>query len=156
MGRGRMIYVPSWLNEGLGDYFFGGEWTKGRGKFDIGVNDWRVKTIVDAVKKNEHVPLEKIFRYTQMDYYRNAQLCYAEGWAINYFFMKSPVAKKAGYFAIPPRMLEALKTGGDWEKATDKAFAGVDLKKMEEEWKAFVLTLPIPKNQLTKPDDDNQ
>jgi len=148
--------VPSWLNEGMGDYFFGGEWTKGRGKFDIGINDWRVKTIVDAVKKNEHVPLEKIFRYEQMDYYKNAQLCYAEGWAINYFFQKSPVGKKAGYFQIPAKMLEALKTGGDWEKATDKAFAGVDIKKMEEEWKAFVLTLPIPKNQLTKPEDDNQ
>jgi hypothetical protein len=154
MGRGRRIYVPSWLNEGMGDYFFGGEWTKGRGKFDIGINDWRVKTIVEAVKKNEHVPLEKIFRYEQMDYYKNAQLCYAEGWAINYFFQKSPVGKKNGYFQIPAKMLEALKTGGDWEKATDKAFAGYDIKKMEEEWKAFVVTLPIPKNQMNKPDDD--
>jgi hypothetical protein len=156
MGRGRRVYVPSWLNEGMGDYFFGGEWTKGRGKFDIGINDWRVKTIVDAVKKNEHVPLDKIFRYTQMDYYNKAMLCYAEGWAINYFFQKSPVGKKNGYFQIPARMLEALKTGGDWEKATDKAFAGYDLKKMEEEWKAFVVTLPIPKNQMIKAEDDNQ
>jgi hypothetical protein len=154
MGRGRRIYVPSWLNEGLGDYFFGGEWTKNRGKFDIGINDWRVKTIVDAVKKNEHVGLDKIFHYEQMQYYSNAHLCYAEGWAINYFFMKSPVARKAGYFQIPLKMLEALKAGGDWEKATEKALAGYDLKKMEEEWKAFVLTLPIPKNQMGK-DDEN-
>jgi hypothetical protein len=155
MGRGRHVYVPSWLNEGLGDYFFGGEWTKNRGKFTLGINDWRVKTIVNAVKKNEHVALEKIFRYEQMDYYRNAGLCYAEGWSINYFFMQSPVAKKNGYHQIPAKMLEALKTGGDWQKASDKAFAGYDVKKMEEEWKAFVVTLPIPKNQMNK-DDENQ
>jgi hypothetical protein len=158
MGKGRRIYVPSWLNEGLGDYFFGGEWTKNRGKFTIGVNDWRVKTIVNAVKKNEHVALDKIFRYEQMQYYSNAHLCYAEGWAINYFFMQSPVAKQKGYPQIPMKMLEALKVGGGgengWQAATDKAFAGVDLKKMEEEWKAFVLTLPVPKNQMDKGDDD--
>jgi hypothetical protein len=156
MGRGRRVYVPSWLNEGLGDYFFGGEWSKNRGKFTIGINDWRVKTIVDAARKGDHVPLEKIFRYEQMDYYKNAHLCYAEGWAINYFFQQSPVGKQKGYHQIPAKMLEALKTGGDWEKATDKAFAGYDLKKMEEEWKAFVVTLPIPKNQMDKPGDDNQ
>jgi hypothetical protein len=154
MGRGRRVYVPSWLNEGMGDYFFGGDWAKGRSKFTIGINDWRVKTIVNAVKKNEHVALDKIFHYEQMDYYRNAGLCYAEGWAINYFFQKSPAATKAGYHTIPSKMLEALKTGGDWQKATDKAFAGYDIKKMEEEWKAFVLTLPIPKNQMGN-DDDN-
>lgn len=157
MGKGRRIYVPSWLNEGLGDYFFGGEWTKNRGKFTIGINDWRVKTIVNAVKKNEHVALEKIFRYDQMQYYSDARLCYAEGWAINYFFMQSPVAKAKGYPQIPVRMLEALKTGAGgedgWQKATDKAFAGIDLRKMEEEWKAFVLTLPIPKNQQDKDGD---
>ena len=160
MGRGRRIYVPSWLNEGLGDYFFGGEWTKNRGKFTIGVNDWRVKTIVTAVKKNEHVGLDKIFRYDQMQYYANAHLCYAEGWSINYFFMQSPIAKAKGYHQIPTKMLEALKTGSGgedgWQRATDKAFAGVDLKKMEEEWRAFVLTLPIPKNQMDKGDDDNK
>ncbi|MBV8878448.1 MAG: DUF1570 domain-containing protein [Planctomycetaceae bacterium] len=159
MGKGRRIYVPSWLNEGLGDYFFGGEWTKNRGKFTIGINDWRVKTIVTAVKKNEHVGLDKIFRYDQMQYYANAHHCYAQGWAINYFFMQSPVAKAKGYPQIPVKMLEALKTGSGgedgWQKATDKAFAGIDLKKMEEEWKAFVLTLPIPKGQMDR-DDDNK
>ena len=158
MGRGRRIYVPSWLNEGLGDYFFGGEWTKNRGKFTIGINDWRVKTIVTAVKKNDYVGLDKIFRYDQMQYYSNAHLCYAEGWSINYFFMQSPIAKQKLYHQIPTKMLEALKTGGGgedgWQKATDKAFAGIDLKKMEEEWKAFVLTLPVPKNQMGQGDDD--
>jgi hypothetical protein len=145
-GRGRRVYVPSWLNEGLGDYFFGGEWQKSPKKFTIGINDWRIAKIVTAIKADKHVALDKIFRYEQAQYYSNAGLCYAEGWAINYFFQQSDVAKKKGYHMIPTRMLEALKTGGDWEKATDKAFAGIDIKKMEEEWKDFMLKLPIPKH----------
>jgi len=145
MGRGRRIYVPSWLNEGLGDYFFGGDWNKGHSKFSIGLNDWRVATIWKAVKDNKHVALDRIIRYEQMQYYKDARLCYAQGWAMNYFFQQSPVAKQKGYHQIPAKMLEALKGGGDWEKATDKAFAGVDLKKMEEEWKAFVLGIQVPK-----------
>ena len=65
------------------------------------------------------------------------------------------MAKKSGYHQIPSKMLEALKTGGDWQKATEKAFAGYDIKKMEEEWKAFVLGIPIPKNLMGKDDDGN-
>ena len=156
MGRARNIYVPSWLNEGMGDYFFGGDWNKGRSKFTIGINDWRIKTISNAVKKNEHVPLEKIFRYEQMDYYRTPGLCYAEGWAINYFFQMSDVSKKKGYNTLPTRMMEELKASGNWEKATDKVFSGVDLKKMEEEWKQFVLSLPVPKDAKGGDDDPNK
>jgi hypothetical protein len=155
MGRARNIYVPSWLNEGMGDYFFGGDWNKGRSKFTIGINDWRIKTISKAVAKNEHVPLDKIFRYEQHDYYMNAGLCYAEGWSINYFFQMSDVAKKKGYNTIPQRMMDELKGSGNWEKASDKVFAGIDLKKMEEEWKQFVLGLPVPKDAKGA-DDDNK
>jgi hypothetical protein len=147
MGRARDIYVPSWLNEGLGDYFFGGDWSKDKRKFSIGLNDWRLKKIYDAVKKGDHVGIDKIIRYEQMQYYNNASLCYAEGWALNYFFQQSEAARKKGYHLLPQKMLQELKTGGNWEKATDRTFAGIDLKKMEEEWKEFVLALPVPKEK---------
>jgi hypothetical protein len=136
MGRDRGVYVPSWLNEGMGDYFFGGRWEKG--KFDIGINEWRLATILAAVQLKKSVPLDRIIRYTQADYYSNAGLCYAQGWAMNYFF-QSPDGKKKGYDQIPAKMFKLLKTSGDWKKATDAAFAGVDLKKVEDEWKTFVL-----------------
>jgi hypothetical protein len=155
MGRERGVYVPSWINEGLGDYFFGGEWQKSPRKFSIGINDWRIKRIYDSVKAGKHVPLAQIIRYEQMQYYRNPGLCYAEGWSINYFLLTSPVAKAKGWNLIPQRMLESLKGSGNWEKATDKVFTGVDLKAMEEEWKTFVLALPIPKHLQTKDEDGN-
>ncbi len=150
MGRDRGVYVPSWLNEGMGDYFFGGRWTK-QGKFEIGLNDWRLATIVGAVKENKHVPLETIIRYQQSDYYARAGLCYAEGWSMNHFFM-SEAGKKQGYDAIPAKMYNLLKGSGNWKDATDKAFAGVDMKKMEAQWKEYVLGLEkfLPK---PKPED---
>ncbi len=143
MGRDRGVYVPSWLNEGVGDYFFGGAWEKKKGRlvFEIKPNWWRLETIVKAVKEGTHVPLREIFRYTQNDYYANPGLCYAEGWAICYFFLKSPAAKKRGYDKIPRRMLQALQTGGDWEKATDTVLGRYDLDRMEMEWKEYVLSL---------------
>jgi hypothetical protein len=153
MGRDRDVYVPSWLNEGMGDYFFGGRWEKG--KFVIGPNEWRLKTIVAAVKKGKHVPLERIFRYTQQDFYAKAHLCYAQGWSINYFFL-SEGGRKAGYHMIPVKMFENLRKSGDWKKATDFAFTGYDIKKMEEDWKAFVLGLEklLPKGALEEEDKE--
>lgn len=151
MGRDRGVYVPSWLNEGMGDYFFGGRWTKS-GKFEIGLNDWRLATIVQAVKEGKHVPLATIIRYTQSDYYARAGLCYAQGWSMNYFFM-SDAGKKYGYDQIPVKMYGALKTSGDWKKATDQAYAGVDLAKMESQWKEFVLGMEkfLPKKPDSNP-----
>ncbi len=150
MGISRDVYVPSWLNEGMGDYFFGGFWHK-NGKFEIGLNDWRLETIIKAVKGEDnmkHVPLKSIFSYSQAQYYSNPGICYAEGWAICYFFM-SEEGKKKGYNAIPARFFEELKKSGDYKKANAKFLDVYDLKAMEEEWKAFVLGLEkfLPKKK---------
>ena len=53
-------------------------------------------------------------------------------------------------------MFETLRKSGDWKSATDAAFAGIDLKKMEEEWKTFVLGMEklLPKGALDKPDEE--
>lgn len=143
MGRDRGVYIPSWLNEGLGDYFFGGRYDKAQKKFVVGINDWRVKTIVEAVKQNKHIPFRDIIKYTQMDYYNNARVCYAQGWAMNYFFL-SPEGQKKGYHTLPQTMINKLKTSGNADKARIDTFGNVDLKKIEEEWKTFVLNLPVP------------
>lgn len=158
MGISRDVYVPSWINEGMGDYFFGGRWLK-NGKFEIGLNDWRLETIHAAVKANKHVPLKKIVYYKQSDYYSDAGLCYAEGWAICYFFM-SDEGKKKGYDRYITAMYnECKKSGerGEAKKATDKVFAGCDFEKLEAEWKAFVLGLEkfLPKDGK-KPEENRR
>ncbi len=146
VGENRDVYIPSWFNEGMGDYFFGGE-LKGR-RIKIAENWWRVNTIKRAVQKNRHVPLRKLIRYDQSAYYANPSICYAEGWALNYYLLevapkKHPRMGKK-YRSIPIKMLNELEKNGNGDKATDRAFAGIDMKKLEEDWKAWVLTLEMP------------
>lgn len=137
MGHERMIYIPSWLNEGLGDYFFGGK-VVGK-KFHIGLNDWRQETIYNAVKEDKHVPLAAIFDYEQRDYYTNAGLCYAEGWAISHWLLNS---KNKAYRKFPSLLIDTLRKESDFRKATAacKRALNLDYEKMEEEWKQYVLT----------------
>jgi hypothetical protein len=55
------------------------------------------------------------------------------------------VGRKKGYYVIPQRMFDELKKSGDFTKATDNVFRGLNLKAMEEEWKEFVLGLIVEK-----------
>lgn len=145
MGKERMVYIPSWINEGIGDYFFGGEVSveSGKKRFKIGMNDWRQETIYNAVKENKHVPLRQIFDYEQSDYYSNAGLCYAEGWAICHFLLNS---KNKAYARFPSLLIDELRKEDDFRKATAtvKKALGLDYDKMEEEWKAYVLETMVP------------
>jgi hypothetical protein len=134
------LYIPSWLNEGMGDYFFGGKVVQRGGKrlLEIGMNDWRQKIIYDAVSQDKHVPLKQLLDYRQADYYANASLCYAQGWALCHFLMNSP---NKAYQRFPSAMIEALKQLGNYRVATDECRKALNLDwdKMEAEWKAYVL-----------------
>jgi len=160
----------SWFNEGYGDYFSGSEISGGKVK-RIGLNPWRLGTIKSAVSARKHVPLEKIIRYEQRDYYKNAGLCYAEGWSIIYFLNTSKVVARhevwseilTVYFETLKEawasQLARLKDEGKEEDATarlaaekearvaavDAAFEDVDIWELEEAWLEFVEELPEPK-----------
>jgi hypothetical protein len=162
----------SWFNEGYGDYFSGSEISGGKVK-RIGLNPWRLGTIKAAVSARKHVPLEKIIRYEQRDYYRNAGLCYAEGWSIIYFLNTSKVVARhevwseilTVYFETLKdawaSQLARLKDEGKEEDATarlaaqkearvaavDAAFEDVDIWELEEAWLEFVEGLQDPKDR---------
>lgn len=145
----REVKVPSWFNEGMGDYFFGGTWVKG--KLEVGVNTWRLKKIYTAVKEGKHVPLKDFFVLSRQDYYNDASLCYAQGWAVCYFLLKT---KKPQYLEIFRRLIAQLQRITEGDKATLKALEGIDLAKLEEEWKAFVLKLGEEHKDLIAAEED--
>jgi hypothetical protein len=160
----------SWFNEGYGDFFSGAHLSGGKVK-KIGPNPWRVATIKAAVEKNKHVPLEEIIHFEQRDYYRNAGLCYAEGWSLIYFLNTSKdVAKNERWAAILPTYFETLKSA--WgeqlvrlasegleedptarlaaqkearDAAVEAAFEEVDIWGLERAWVEFVGEIPDPK-----------
>jgi hypothetical protein len=59
---------------------------------------------------------------------------------MNYFFL-SDTGRKKGYHMFPQYVIQEMLKSGDEEKATEKVFAGVDFKKMNQEFKEFVLGL---------------
>lgn len=145
----REVKIPSWFNEGMGDYFFGGTWVKG--KLEVGVNTWRLKKIYTAVKDNKHHPLKDFFVLSKQDYYNDASLCYAQGWAVCYFLLKS---RKPQYLEIFRRLIAQLQRITEGDKATIKALEGIDLAKLEDEWKAFVLKLGEDHKDLIAAEED--
>jgi hypothetical protein len=138
----------SWYNEGTGDYYAGAEF-KPSGEFEIDIFLWRRDTIRDAIREGTHVPLAKIFRYTQPEYYANAQLCYAQGWSMVYFLREGKKRRAKGWDpaweGILPtylqKLIEANARGEDEEKARETAIQaalqGIDVDALEKAWIAF-------------------
>lgn len=130
----------SWYNEGTGDYYAGA--TLRYGKFEIRPFQWRTDLIRQAVHGKSWVPMEKILRYSQQDYYgKDVGLCYAQGWSIIYFLREG---KKGGAKAwkkeweqILPTYLKVLTETRDKDKALEAAFKGIDVLDFEAAWADF-------------------
>jgi len=140
------IRLPSWINEGMGDYFYCAVPpynTKGRkAKVKLGsINEERLPTIYAAVKQNQSVPWKEIIHYSQADYYRRPGLCYAQGWAMCHFLMQH---KNKKYRKIIPTFIKLVKDDGNVKNCTKRAFKGIDIDKVEAEWKEWVLAQKLP------------
>ena len=107
-----------------------------------------MNTIKRHVRKGTHVPIRKILKYTKTDYYQDASRCYAEGWAICYYLLdvgpiRTPrMANK--YRSIPTVMMRELEKHGNGQKATRKAFAGIDLEALERDFVKWINELEMP------------
>lgn len=125
-----------WYNEGHADYYGGAEVLGNRAV--IRVNKMRVDTIRGALRAGTYVPLPRFLRYTQAQYYRNAQLCYAQGWSLVYFLTRG-VDKAHPWQKILPVYFKVLIETGKPKQALDTAFKGVDLTALDAAWKKFIL-----------------
>ncbi|MEM7516264.1 MAG: hypothetical protein AAF368_04985, partial [Planctomycetota bacterium] len=130
----------SWYNEGNGDFFSGYQLKNAR--FKLKKNSWREGTIKEAIRDGSYVPLKKLVKYTQREYYANPGLCYAQGWSFIWFLRTGEDKNAPGWNddwnGILTQYLRTLAVTGDLEIAVDKAFEGVDWDEMEESWKAYI------------------
>ncbi|MCB9899238.1 MAG: DUF1570 domain-containing protein [Planctomycetes bacterium] len=93
----------SWYNEGTGDYFAGAKMTKtyriqgfGNGPGGFG----RQETVKEAVRETRSgregiTPLKELMNYSQGEYYNNAGVHYAQGWALIHMLRESKRLKPA-------------------------------------------------------------
>jgi len=129
------IRLHTWYNEGTAEYYAGAEVVGDRA--DIGPNRWRLDTIKGHMRAGTYVPLQKLIRYTQAEYYKSADLCYAEGWSLVYF-LKKGVAPDHPWSRIHPTYYRVLVQTRGQKKALAAAFKGVDLADLDAAWKKYI------------------
>lgn len=134
------VALPSWINEGMGDYFYTAAPRDGKGKkADLGrIFDGRLWILKSAKAQGRMEPLEKFLTMLQQDYYSNPSICYAQGWAFCQFLLHGEGGK---YSKIIPTYVRLLCNDTNWQSVQAKAFKGLDIAAMEKEFHAFVDTL---------------
>jgi hypothetical protein len=136
------VEFPSWLDEGLGDYFYTARPVRRNGRLVSaelgGVNEVRLPVIQQAIKNDKATPFEAIIGYRQPEFSANAGVNYAQGWSMCHFLLEHESAR---YRRVIPELIRQFKISGKMDKCTEKAFYGLDLAEVEKEWKAHVLAL---------------
>ena len=140
------VEIPSWINEGMGDYFYCAVPKEAASRkepaAELGLlNPMRLPIVRAAVKSEQHVPIADLLGYSQQQYYAKASLCYAEGWALCQFLLHSDNPR---YRAVIPTFVRLVKNDTNMKKVTERAFAGLDLDELEADWKVWVLEAKLP------------
>lgn len=96
----------SWFNEGHGDYFAG--MVVSGSRVTSKPFSWRVMTLKRRMStKKGLIPIKSLVRLPQSEYYSNASLKYAQGWALVYFLRK--VTRKKEWKQIPDKYFSYLR-----------------------------------------------
>ncbi|MFK7742682.1 MAG: DUF1570 domain-containing protein [Planctomycetota bacterium] len=137
--------LPSWINEGMGDYFYTAAPKKVRGRkvpAKLGrLNEGRLMILKAAVRQDRFVPVEQLITMPKSQFYANGSVCYAEGWAFCQFLLHSGNKK---YKKIIPNFIKYVKNDSNYEDVRERAFKRIDLEKLETEFKAWIHALPTP------------
>ena len=144
------VSMPSWLDEGLGDYFFmvhRDEKADGTVDYRLGdMNTHRLRSIRRGLEDGKAVTFEKLMDFEQADYYSNPGVFYAQGWSMVQFLMQSPDPARR---ELIPRLIKDFKDTKNFRKSTDKVFKKLDLAALDQEWIGWLLTQPLDDPLLT-------
>ena len=157
-----------WVNEGIADYFGSSHIRRGkRGKLELEPGKLqveRVLTVQEAIKEDEYVPLERLFRLTKPEF-RSFE--YAHAWSFIYFLnTEDPrYERKNKYVKGFKRFFKDFYTVEGVEYSMErfpnvqgtakiippeevrrlllKSIKVKDVAALEEEWKAFIMSIEI-------------
>lgn len=137
--------LPSWINEGMGDYFYTAAPKKVTGRkvpAQLGrLNDGRLMVLKQAIKQDRYVPLQDLISMSKSAFYSNPGVCYAEGWAFCQFLLHSGNKK---YAKIIPNYIRYVGNDSNYKNVTKRAFRRIDMVKLEAEFKAWINKLAVP------------
>jgi hypothetical protein len=131
------VPMPSWLDEGLGDYFFAARSHDEEGSYALGaLNHGRLRVIQRAFDEGTSVSFGKLLDFEQRDYYSNASVYYAQGWSMVHFLMQHEDKRLQ---ALIPKLIKDFKRSKNFRKSTTKVFKGHDLDELDSAWIGWAL-----------------
>jgi len=131
------VPMPSWLDEGLGDYFFSAERSERNDDYTLGqINHNRLRVIRRAFEEGSTVTFGKMLGFEQRDYYSNASVFYAQGWSMVHFLMQHEDKQRR---ALIPKLIKHFKNSKNFRESTERTFKRIDLEELDGEWIAWVL-----------------
>jgi hypothetical protein len=134
------VEMPSWLDEGVGDYFFMArrdEQAGGDRSYRLGdLNHYRLRVVQRAMIDGTTVSFRTLQSFAQRDYYSNASVYYAQGWSMVQFLMHH---QDPDFRELIPKLIKDFKDTKNFQKSTDKVFKKVDLDALDRDWIAWVL-----------------
>ncbi|MBK8100977.1 MAG: DUF1570 domain-containing protein [Planctomycetes bacterium] len=122
-----LVEPPVWFNEGMAEFW---ETAKYEGGLLQGGQVRRDHVALLIRSKKDLVPLAQFVHGARSDFYANAQLRYAQAWALVHFLRKGP----SGWQKLFPKVWTALRGDAPLREAIDGAFAGVDWPRFETEF----------------------
>lgn len=150
-----VVELPSWLNEGMGDYFYAAkphEKPTRRNPAALGgMNNGRLMVVKAAIRQNRYVPIPELLQYSKAQYYSNPSVCYAEGWALCQFLLESGNKR---YMKVIPKFIKLVSNDTNMYTVTNRAFKGIDLEKLDKEFLTYVATLKLPGDDKKNAGDD--
>jgi len=129
-----------WLNEGHATLF---ETLKIHNhRVELPEEKGRMQRLLRLLKENPDPVLPGLLAMDYRQYYSGSFEVvlghYALGWGFTYFLRRgAPLLRGEPYAAVFPRYFEALQNGASPEEATRAAFEGIDLARLESDFRAF-------------------
>ncbi len=133
------VQIPSWINEGMGDYFYCAK-PVGEGRrrtADLGaINRQRMPAVWGAVNTGQNVPIAELITMSKKQFYDKGTICYPQGWALCHFLQHHEDKR---YRAVVPTYIRLIRDDTNFEAITERAFRGIDLDTLNEEYEQWVL-----------------
>jgi len=133
--------APQWFNEGMADYFGATKFVKvPKEEKKVVPNWWRLPKVKEMINNNTARPMKELMLLSQAELYDKAtvQGNYAQSWSIIYFLCEYDNRR---YFPLLGKYFNALRAGKDLDEAFKAAFGDQDMKKLDDEWRKFILSL---------------
>ncbi len=131
------VPMPSWLDEGLGDYFYTATRHENDEGYRLGdINDHRLRTVKRALDTGATVPFEHMLQFEQADYYTNPSVYYAQGWSMVHFLMQH---EDEEFRKLIPRLIKDFKDSKNFRKSSEKVLKKIDLEELDRNWIRWLL-----------------